>query len=117
MTVTVRSMRIVFMGSPKFALPVLQSLIDDQNDIAGIYTQPDKPSGRGNKISAPAVKLYANDLGFLVKQPISLKDPKIQNELSKLQPELIVVAAYGKLIPKGLLEILHYSQNIEGHHP
>lgn len=108
MTVTVRSMRIVFMGSPKFALPVLQSLIDDQNDIAGIYTQPDKPSGRGNKISAPAVKLYANDLGFLVKQPISLKDPKIQNELSELQPELIVVAAYGKLIPKGLLEIPRY---------
>ena len=88
------------MGSPKFALPVLKNLIDSQHDLVAIYTQPDKPAGRGNKMSSPAIKLFAEDLDFKVHQPSSLKDPKILQEVSQLNPDLIVVAAYGKLIPK-----------------
>ena len=101
-------MRILFMGSPKFALPVLKNLIDSQHDLVAIYTQPDKPAGRGNKMSSPAIKLFAEDLDFKVHQPSSLKDPKILQEASQLNPDLIVVAAYGKLIPKELLLIPRY---------
>ena len=101
-------MRILFMGSPKFALPVLKNLIDSQHDLVAIYTQPDKPAGRGNKMSSPAIKLFAEDLGFKVHQPSSLKDPKVLQEASQLNPDLIVVAAYGKLIPKELLLIPRY---------
>jgi len=96
------------MGSPKFALPVLKNLIDSRHDLVGIYTQPDKPSGRGKKMNSPAVKLFAKDLGFDVHQPSSLKDPKICQEISQLKPSLIIVAAYGKLIPKELLLIPQY---------
>jgi len=96
------------MGSPKFALPVLKNLIDSRHDLVGVYTQPDKPSGRGKKMNSPAVKLFAKDLGFDVHQPSSLKDPKICQEISQLKPSLIIVAAYGKLIPKELLSIPQY---------
>ena len=101
-------MRILFMGSPKFALPVLKNLIDSQHDLVAIYTHPDKPAGRGNKMTSPAIKLFAESLGFKVHQPSSLKDPKILQEASQLNPDLIVVAAYGKLIPKELLLIPRY---------
>jgi methionyl-tRNA formyltransferase len=73
-----------------------------------IYTKSDKPAGRGNKMSSPAIKLFAENLDFKVHQPSSLKDPKIQEEVSQLNPDLIVVAAYGKLIPKELLLIPRY---------
>ena len=96
------------MGSPKFALPVLKNLIDSRHDLVGVYTQPDKPSGRGKKMNSPAVKLFAKDLGFDVYQPSSLKDPKTCQEISELKPSLIIVAAYGKLIPKELLSIPQY---------
>ena len=96
------------MGSPKFALPVLKNLIESRHDLVGVYTQPDKPSGRGKKMNSPAVKLFAKDLGFDVHQPSSLKDPKICQEISQLKPSLIIVAAYGKLIPKELLSIPQY---------
>ena len=96
------------MGSPKFALPVLKNLIDSRHDLVGVYTQPDKPSGRGRKMNSPAVKLFAKDLGFDVYQPSSLKDPKTCQEISELKPSLIIVAAYGKLIPKELLSIPQY---------
>ncbi|MFL2751380.1 MAG: methionyl-tRNA formyltransferase [Dehalococcoidia bacterium] len=101
-------MRLIFMGSPKFALPVLKNLIDSRHDLVGVYTQPDKPSGRGRKMNSPAVKLFAKDLGFDVYQPSSLKDPKTCQEISELKPSLIIVAAYGKLIPKELLSIPQY---------
>ena len=96
------------MGSPKFALPVLKNLIESRHDLVGVYTQPDKPSGRGKKMNSPAVKLFAKDLGFDVYQPSSLKDPKTCQEISELKPSLIIVAAYGKLIPKELLSIPQY---------
>jgi|TARA_B100001750_G_scaffold236380_1_gene240151 methionyl-tRNA formyltransferase len=101
-------MRLIFMGSPKFALPVLKNLIESRHDLVGVYTQPDKPSGRGKKMNSPAVKLFAKDLGFDVYQPSSLKDPKTCQEISELKPSLIIVAAYGKLIPKELLSIPQY---------
>ena len=101
-------MRILFMGSPKFSVPVLKNLIDSQHDLVAIYTKSDKPAGRGNKMSSPAIKLFAENLDFKVHQPSSLKDPKIQEEVSQLNPDLIVVAAYGKLIPKELLLIPRY---------
>ncbi len=93
------------MGSPKFALPVLKNLIDSHHNLVGIYTQPDKPAGRGRQMKSPEVKLFAKDLGFDVHQPPSLKDSKIYEEISQLKPDLIIVAAYGKLIPKELLSI------------
>ena len=96
------------MGSPKFALPVLKNLIESRHDLVGVYTQPDKPSGRGKKMNSPAVKLFAKGLGFDVYQPSSLKDQKTCQEISELKPSLIIVAAYGKLIPKELLSIPQY---------
>ena len=93
------------MGTPAFAVSVLSSLLDAGHVCAGVYTQPDKPSGRGKRSAAPAVKTYALSRGLRVFQPSTLRRAQASDELAALVPDLIVVAAYGKLLPARVLEL------------
>lgn len=97
------SLRILFAGTPEFALPPLQALIDDGYDIVGVLTQPDRPAGRGKHLRASPVKQLALENKLNVLQPESLKDPEWQEKLISLQPDLMVVVAYGLMIPGHLL--------------
>ena len=93
------------MGTPAFAVPVLTSLLDAGHECAGVYTQPDKPSGRGKRSAASAVKSFAIERGLRVFQPSSLRRAEVSDELAILSPDLIVVAAYGKFLPANVLEL------------
>ena len=102
MTTRKPSLRILFAGTPEFALPPLQALIDEGCDIVAVLTQPDRPAGRGKQLRASPVKQLALENKLTVLQPQSLKDPVWQEKLAALQPDLMVVVAYGLMIP-GLL--------------
>ena len=93
-------MRVLFMGTPDFALEVLKAVYaKDGVEVIGAVTQTDKPKGRGMKMIAPPVKVFAEEHDIPVFQPTTLKDGAFENELKALDPELIVVAAYGKILP------------------
>ena len=97
-------LKIVFMGTPGFASPVLPALMDDGHDVAGVYTQPDRPSGRGRRSRPSGVKTLAVERGLRLFQPQSLRrDEAARRELASLGPDLIVVAAYGLYIPADVL--------------
>jgi len=96
---------VVFMGTPEFAVPALEQLVLDGYDIAAVYTQPDKEAGRGRMPLAPPVKQAALELGLRVEQPASLKQAEALQELSDLRPDVIVVAAYGKILPASVLNL------------
>ncbi|WP_053552439.1 methionyl-tRNA formyltransferase [Desulfuromonas soudanensis] len=96
------------MGTPDFALATLEGLLDTGVDLCAVYTQPDRPKGRGNKLSAPPVKELALARGIPVYQPVKLRDPAVVEELRALAPDLIVVVAYGQILPKSVLEIPRY---------
>ena len=98
-------MRIVFMGTPDFAVPSLQALLDAGHEVCAVYTQPDKPQGRKQILTAPPVKILAQQQGIPVYQPQTLKDEAEQARLRALAPEVIIVVAYGKLLPKAVLDI------------
>lgn len=98
-------MRVVFMGTPDFAVAVLRRLVEDQWDVAAVYTQPDKPKNRGMKLVPTPVKEYAVTRGIPVYQPDSCRDEGVLAQLQDLEPDVIVVAAYGKLLPQALLDI------------
>jgi methionyl-tRNA formyltransferase len=97
--------RLVFMGSPAFAVPSLRALAGAGYPIVGVVTQPDKPAGRGSRLQPPDVKIAAQELGLHILQPKGLRRPEIQELLRMLQPDVIVVAAYGKILPEEVLEI------------
>ena len=97
-------MRIVFMGTPDFAVPSLQALIDAGHDVCAVYTQPDKPQGRKQILTAPPVKTLALEHDIPVFQPNTLKNEDEQARLRELAPEVIIVVAYGKLLPKAVLD-------------
>ena len=98
-------MRIVFMGTPSFAVEILDNLYQAGYEIAAVVTQPDKPKGRGKKMEAPAVKVRAEELGLEVYQPLKLRDEEFVALLRKINPEAIIVAAYGKILPKEILDL------------
>ncbi|MBR4093266.1 MAG: methionyl-tRNA formyltransferase [Oscillospiraceae bacterium] len=102
-------MNIVFMGTPDFAVPCLKALIDSDNKVTGVFTQPDKPKGRGYKLTPPPVKVLAEENGIPVFQPNSLKKGEDAENalktLKELSPDLIVVVAYGKILPKEVLDV------------
>lgn len=98
-------MRIVFMGTPDFAVPSLERLVRDGHQLLGVFAQPDKPKGRGYKLAPPPVKVAAQALGIPVYQPAKLRDGEALALLQQLQPQVIVVVAYGKILPKELLEL------------
>ncbi len=97
--------RIVFAGTPAFSLPCLNVLVGADHAPVAVYTQPDRPSGRGRKLSASPVKQRALELGLPVYQPLSLRDPAAQAELAALAPELLVVIAYGLILPPAVLAL------------
>ncbi len=97
-------MRLVFMGTPEFAVPVLRALADAEHDVAAVYTRPDRRAGRGSRMAAPPVKRAALELGLCVRQPASLRrDEEAQREIRELAPDAIVVAAYGLFLPPDTL--------------
>lgn len=101
-------MKILFMGTPDFAVPSLARLVDDGHEIVGVVTQPDKPQGRKMKLTPPPVKALALERGLSVHQPETLKDGAIQGLLDETRPELIVVVAYGKILPAYVLDFPQY---------
>ena len=108
-------MRIVFVGTPDFAVPSLQALIDAGHDVCAVYTQPDKPQGRKQILTAPPVKTLALEHDIPVFQPNTLKNEDEQARLRELAPEVIIVVAYGKLLPKAVLDIPpHGCINVHG---
>ncbi len=108
-------MRIVFMGTPAFAACSLQKLIDEKMDVVAAFTQPDKPKGRGHKLAACEVKELALSAGIPVYQPEKLRDGSALALLQELEPELIVVVAYGRILPDEILALPKYGCiNIHG---
>lgn len=108
-------MRILFMGTPEFAVPSLQRMYDDGHEICGVFTQPDKPQGRKMSVVPPAVKCKAKELNVDTYQPERLKNDEVTDLVKKLKPQLIVVVAYGKLLPKELLSAAEYGPiNVHG---
>lgn len=98
-------LRIVFAGTPEFAVPALQALHDAGHAIVAVYTQPDRPAGRGRAVAASAVKQRAQSLGLVVEQPASLKPPEVQARLASYAPDVMVVVAYGLILPQAVLDI------------
>jgi len=101
-------MRILFMGTPDFAVASLKRLVEDGHEICGVFTQPDKPKNRGHKMQFPPVKEYALEQGLTVYQPLKMRDGEAFAIVQELQPELIVVAAYGKILPEDILNYPKY---------
>ena len=100
------SLKVVFMGTPIFAVPVLTALLDEGYHVVGVYTRRDRPTGRGKRLMAPPVKLAALERGLPVFQPSSLRrDEKARQEMASLSPDVVVVAAYGLILPPDTLEL------------
>lgn len=98
-------LNIVFAGTPEFGLPCLNALLHSTHHIQAIYTQPDRPAGRGRKLQASAVKEWALNHQIPVYQPLNFKNPETIAELAALKPDVMVVIAYGLILPKAVLEI------------
>ena len=96
-------MRILFMGTPDFAVASLRRLVEDGHEICGVFTQPDKPKNRGHKLAFSPVKEYALSQGLTVYQPVKLRDGTALELIRSLAPELTVVAAYGRILPEDIL--------------
>lgn len=100
-----RKKRIIFAGTPQFAVPSLLALLNSKHTVCAVYTQPDRKAGRGRKLQKSPVKLAALEHEIDVYQPVSLKDTETQAQLMALQADLMIVAAYGLLLPKAVLEM------------
>ncbi|HSH28456.1 MAG TPA: methionyl-tRNA formyltransferase [Thiohalobacter sp.] len=98
-------MRIVFAGTPEFSVPPLQTLIDSDHEVVAVYTQPDRPAGRGRRLQASPVKTLALEHALAVEQPTRLKPAETLARLRAYRPDLMVVVAYGLLLPPAVLEI------------
>lgn len=108
-------MNIIFMGTPDFAVPTLEKLISSEHTVSAVYTQPDKPRGRKMVLTPPEVKVVALENNIPVYQPTTFKDEQVMAQLSDLKPDVIVVAAYGKLLPKSVLDLPKYGcVNVHG---
>lgn len=101
-------MRIVFAGTPDFAAIALKALLETDHEIVGVYSQPDRPAGRGRKLTPSPVKQVALDAGLAVFQPLNFKSEESRQELASLEPDVMVVAAYGLILPQPVLDIPHY---------
>jgi methionyl-tRNA formyltransferase len=98
-------MRIVFAGTPEFAVPSLRALLAGAHSVVAVYTQPDRPAGRGRRLRASPVKETALAHGIPVEQPLTLKTPEAQAGLAAYRPDLLVVVAYGLILPQAVLEL------------
>ncbi|MCK5515266.1 MAG: methionyl-tRNA formyltransferase, partial [Desulfobulbaceae bacterium] len=98
-------LRIIFMGTPDFATLNLKALIDGPDDVVAVVTQPNRPKGRGKQLTPPPVKLFAESADIPVLQPAKIRTEEFLNGLLSYQPDLIVVTAYGRILPPPLLEL------------
>lgn len=110
------SMRIIFMGTPDFAVPSLKALVENKYDVICVVTQKDRPKGRGYRVVPPPVKEYAMSQGIMVLQPESLKkEPETTEKIRELNPDLIVTCAFGQILPDSLLAIPRFGTiNVHG---
>lgn len=102
------SLRVVFMGTPDFAVPTLKALIDGPHEVVGVFCQPDKQKGRGKKVQMPPVKECALEANLTVYQPDTLRDEAAETLLRSLAPDVIIVVAYGKILPPWLIRLPKY---------
>lgn len=108
-------MRIVFMGTPDFAAASLKKLIDEKRDVVGVFTQPDKPKGRGMELAASPVKVLALENGIPVYQPVKMRDGTALEMIKALEPDILVVVAYGRILPDDILAVPKYGAiNVHG---
>ena len=108
-------MRVVFMGTPDFAVQSLNALVDAGHEVTAVITQPDRPKGRGNKMAFPEVKTRALELGLPVHQPDSVKDEAFLELLKSYDPEVIVVVAFGRILPQAVVDLPQYGcVNVHG---
>ncbi|MBQ8148837.1 MAG: methionyl-tRNA formyltransferase [Lachnospiraceae bacterium] len=98
-------MRIIFMGTPDFAVQVLDAIIKEGHEVVGVYTQPDKPKGRGKSMQFTPVKEKAVEYDIPVYQPIKVREPEVVEEMKQLQPDVIVVVAFGQILPETILNL------------
>ena len=101
-------MRIIFMGTPDFAVPCLEALVKSDNEVVGVFTQPDKPKGRGYELTPPPVKVCALENNLEVFQPTTMRDGAALEIINALNADLIIVVAFGKILPKEILESVKY---------
>ncbi len=101
-------MKAIFMGTPEFAIPSLEALVDSVFDVELVVTQPDRPKGRGKKLQSPAIKLKAMDYGIKVYQPERIKTKEAIDMIKSINPDLIIVVAFGQILPKEILQIPRY---------
>lgn len=101
-------MKIIFMGTPEFAVPAIDALIDAGHEIAAVFSQPDKPKGRGYTMTPPPVKVKALEYEIPVYQPTSMRDGEALKIFEEIQPDVSVVIAYGKILPKEILDAPKY---------
>lgn len=101
-------MRVIFMGTPDFAVPTLQAVIDAGHELAAVFTQPDKAKGRGKAVVYTPVKEKALEYHIPVYQPVKVRDPEVIEQIRQMNPDVIVVVAFGQLLPKTLLDIPPY---------
>ena len=110
-----KSYNIVFAGTPDFAARHLQALISSEHRIVGVYTQPDRPAGRGKKLQSSAVKQLAETHNLALYQPASLRSEEAQQQLADLKPDIMIVVAYGLILPQAILDIPTYGcLNVHG---
>lgn len=101
-------MKIVFMGTPDFAVPTLRALVSHGHEVVGVFTQPDRPAGRGKRLKPSPVKVAAQELGIEIYQPERIKTPENLALLEKLAPEVIIVVAYGQILSEEILNLPPY---------
>ncbi|MDD5391733.1 MAG: methionyl-tRNA formyltransferase [Thiothrix sp.] len=110
-----QALRIVYAGTPDFAVPALQALLGSRHEVVAVYCQPDRPAGRGRKLTFGPVKQVAVNAGIPVEQPLSLRAPEEQDKLRAYAPDVMIVAAYGLILPQVVLDIPRYGcLNIHG---
>lgn len=111
-----QDLRIVFMGTPEFAKKSLEELVENKYNVVGVFCQPDRPAGRGMKLAKPPVKILAEENGIPVFQPEKIKNnEEVMNTLNELKPNVIVVVAYGKILPESILNMPEYGAiNVHG---
>ncbi len=100
-------MRVVFAGTPEFSVPILQAALDSRHSVVAVYSQPDRPAGRGRKLTPGPVKQLALRHHVPVFQPVTLNSSKARHELAELRPDLMVVVAYGLILPQAVLDLPH----------
>src|SRR5258708_1966033 len=106
-------MRLIFMGTPAFAIPTLERAVATGHQVLAVFTQPDRPKGRGQKDAMPPVKAAALRLGLAVHQPQRVRQPEVVEQLRAIAPDAMVVVGYGQIIPKAILDIpLHGIVNV-----